>query len=205
MSAVVLVAVLSACTAVAPQAEGSRTPGSPSSTPAPSMTDAADPLVVIGVSGVSFGGQSASYSDAGAVIALLRTATGQEPTESVIEDPWGNGTEAGRKYDFGAVSAIEGGGIASVSVAAASEQLRFETAEGLSVGSTRAAAEAAGAWEEYAGGSGIPAALAIDPREVAGTTSLSRPGETGREYVLLILDGDIVAQIQAPGNDFGDL
>jgi hypothetical protein len=40
---------------------------------------------------------------------------------------------------------------------------------------------------------------------VPGTTSLSNPGAVGIEYVLLIVEDDVVVQIQVPANDFSDL
>ncbi|MFJ6652603.1 hypothetical protein ACIQLJ_07400 [Microbacterium sp. NPDC091313] len=171
----------------------------------PTQAPAAATLVVVGVDGIAVGAQSAAYSDAAAVVALMTSVTGVSPTESVIDDPWGNGTEFGRRYDFGAAWVTDIGGSAGLAVVQQNEAVRFETAAGLTLGVSRAEAEAAGAWEEYAGDSMNGPVLAIDARDAPGTSSLSRPGGVGREYVMLILDGGVVSQIQAPGNDFSDI
>ncbi|MCM3503343.1 hypothetical protein M3667_15840 [Microbacterium sp. P26] len=74
------------------------------------------------------------------------------------------------------------------------------TAEGLSVGSTRAEGVAAGAVDGF-----DSTELRLGFRDVPGTQSLQRPGETGREYVMLVLDGDSVKSILVPADDYSDL
>ncbi|KTS89355.1 hypothetical protein NS183_08955 [Microbacterium testaceum] len=72
------------------------------------------------------------------------------------------------------------------------------TAHGLAVGSTRAEAMAAGALP----GSGHE--LRIDVREVPGTSSAERPDSVGTEFIALEMNGDTVASIRVPANDFGE-
>ncbi len=74
------------------------------------------------------------------------------------------------------------------------------TTGGIGVGSTRAEAVAAGATEGF-----DSTALRLDTRDVPGTQSLQRPGEVGREYVMLVLDGDAVTQLILPANDYSDI
>lgn len=40
---------------------------------------------------------------------------------------------------------------------------------------------------------------------VPGTTSLSNQGSVGVDYVMLRLENDVVTQVLAPANDYGDL
>jgi len=74
------------------------------------------------------------------------------------------------------------------------------TTGGIGVGSTRSEAVAAGATEGF-----DATELRLDTRDAPGTQSLQRPGEVGREYVMLVLDGDAVTQLILPANDFSDI
>ncbi|WP_125132247.1 hypothetical protein [Microbacterium sp. 10M-3C3] len=208
-AAALLALALAACTAQAPAAAPTSVAATPSPsatpTPMPTPTAAEEPLVVVGLDGISIGTQSASYDDVPGLIAVVADTLGSAPTESVIEDPWGNGMQMGRRYDFGAVRVIELGGTGSIAVTGVPDGVRFETAEGITIGSSRSDVEAAGGWEEYAGDDLNAPTWAIQPREVPDTSSLTHRGEVGREFILLLLDGDAVSQIQAPGNDFSDI
>ena len=80
------------------------------------------------------------------------------------------------------------------------------TESGITIGSSRADAIAAGAWDEWdEDGNGTSDYLGIGPREVPDTESRSRPGSAGDEFFVLVMDGDSVSQIEFPGNDFGDI
>lgn len=76
----------------------------------------------------------------------------------------------------------------------------IRTTQGIGVGSTRAEALAAGAVDGF-----DSTELRLDVRDAPGTTSLQRPGEVGRQFISLILEGDTVVSIHLPADDFSDL
>ncbi len=76
----------------------------------------------------------------------------------------------------------------------------IRTTQGIGVGSTRADAIAAGAVNGF-----DSTELRLDVRDAPGTTSLERPGEVGRQFISLILEGDTVVSIHLPADDFSDL
>lgn len=76
----------------------------------------------------------------------------------------------------------------------------IRTAQGIGVGTTRAEAVAAGAVDGF-----DSTELRIDVRDAPGTKSLQRPGEVGRQFISLILDGDTVVSMLLPADDFSDL
>ncbi|GAA1470176.1 hypothetical protein [Microbacterium thalassium] len=211
---------LAAC-ASAPQASGASQSPSPAASadaaPSPSPTPTAEPepdAIVVSSAGIALERADetewATYDDPDAVVQLVTGATGSAP-EYTHEEHWG--AETG--YDFGPRDLYEWAGFsvsvngerASVAVdAAATGGIGIRTDAGVAVGSDREVVVAAGAWDEWdSDGDGAADYLGLDPLEVPGTTSLTRPDAVGILYVLLVMDGDVVRQIQAPGNDFSDL
>jgi hypothetical protein len=132
------------------------------------------------------------------------TALGSEPTQtSPIDGPYGPLPELTKLEWSGLRLTVPNDGSATPgrffvsSPSVSGHPLR--TADGIGVGSTRDEALAAGAVEGF-----DATELRLGAREVPGTQSLSRPGEVGREWIMLVLEGDAVVSMQ-PGNDFSDI
>jgi hypothetical protein len=177
--------ILTGCAAPGPEPSPSSAEPSASATPASSPPASTSPLVTV----------------------TLGELAGEAPAVSDIEDPWGNGTSVGTRFDWEGISVSLFDGFASVWVRSPRVgEARVQTAEGVAVGSTRAQALAAGAWDSWdEEGDGVAEWLGIGSREAPGTSSLRDPGSVGIEYVLLKVEGDVVTEIQAPANDFSDL
>ncbi|MDQ1076522.1 MULTISPECIES: hypothetical protein [Microbacterium] len=122
-----------------------------------------------------------------------RSALGSDSASS--GSPSADGVVA---HDWPGLRLLLGDDEGSVSITAAEVNGHpVRTAHGLAVGSTRAEAMAAGALP----GSGHE--LRIDVREVPGTSSSERPDSVGTKFIALEMDGDTVASIRVPANDFG--
>lgn len=153
--------------------------------------------------------ETAGLDDAAAVLALLEEATGDLPEPTELEDLPGYDLNL-VSYDWQGLTVVTdvgGTGHANVTVSAAElNGTPVVTGEGLSVGASRAAVVNAGGWDVWdENGDGIADYLGVGDQEVAGTTSLSRPGETGIQYVMFSLTDDVVTRIDAPANDYSDL
>ncbi|MFG6403453.1 hypothetical protein [Microbacterium sp. P04] len=151
--------------------------------------------------------EEVAIADGEAIVALMTRLSGVEPQTSDIEDPWGNGDFWGTRYEWpGAIVALIEGRASLTVRAARIGDVPVSTAAGIAVGSTRAAALAAQAFDEWdEDDDGIADHLGIEGRDVAGTTSLVRPGEVGIEFIGLDLDGDLVTAIYLPANDYSDI
>lgn len=138
------------------------------------------------------------YEDAEALVVALDGILGGAP--AVTEDP--NGYEV-TYFDWDGIRVLKPMGAgATVSVSRASVGgVEIGTLEGVSVGTVRAAAEAAGAVDVGEGDD----ALGISIREVPSAQSLTRPGAVGLDFVRLRLADAAVTQLQAPAFDYGDL
>lgn len=191
----------------------------PAATPSETLVSTAEPTpvveaqLVVSLDGLSFtdggGTESAAYDDGTALLELLEKATGELPTPEAIESPEG--------YDFALVNydwdgvrvtADEAGdGPASIAVLAAEvDGIPITTEEGLTVGATRDDLIAADAWALVDEEDVTTAPyVGLGGKEVAGTVSLTHPGAVGIEYLLFMLDDDVVTQIQVPANDFSDV
>jgi hypothetical protein len=176
-----------------------------SSTPSVSPTAPSPRTAHISLDGIALDDDAPTpYSDGTAVLSLLSAALGTMPSGTPAPGGYGVTT-----YNWGQVRASTfHDGSAAVWVAAESVAgVRFQGPEGAEVGWTREQALAAGAENiPYdADGDGKADQMSIGSREVAGTKSLEDPSRTGREYVILDMRGDTVAQILSNGNDFSDL
>ena len=180
----------------------------PESTPTPAAVAPIE-LNIAGLTRVTDGeSKTYAFADPDALLAYVQELTGVPATTEDVEDPWGNGDPWGTKYTWDEITVfVPLDGPASATVLAATiDGIPVQTASGVSVGDTRADVIAAGAWDEWdSDGDGDAAHLGIEPTEVEGTQSLSRPGEVGRLYVGIILDGDVVSSLQSPANDFSDI
>lgn len=155
-------------------------------------------------------GQSAAYSFSAPepLLALIEELTGQPRTGEDYEDPWGHGDVWGTTYTWDDISvSVPKEGSAGVTVKSAKVgDIPVQTPGGIAVGASRADVLAAQGWEEWdEDGDGLADYYGIDARTVEGTESLSRPGEVGREYIVIALNGDTVSRLQTPSNDFSDL
>ncbi len=215
---VVLSVGLVGCTPPAPTPTESRSPvPTESASPSPSAlptatatgspaagTPAADTTLRVALDHTTFEGAAEPLTYARGAKDAWTAALGSEPTESPMENPPG--------YDFQQTlltwpglrltvpnDGSANGGRLFVSAATVSGH-PIRTAQGIGVGSTRSEALATGATEGY-----DATQLRVDVRDVPGTTSLERPGEVGREFIMLLLEGDTVVSMHVPANDFSDL
>jgi len=84
--------------------------------------------------------------------------------------------------------------------------LGLRTTDGVAVGMTRDEAVALGAVADAdEDGDGLPDLLRLEVREAPGTESLTTPGTTGVDFILVILEDDAVVRMISPANDWGDL
>lgn len=144
---------------------------------------------------------SIDYDNAAGAIALIDSIAGDPVVTDVPQ-------KAFTRYEWDGVQMITsqaGQFIISVSTQTIGA-IPVQTAGGITVGSSRAESVAAGAADGYDGdGDGVADSLDLGTREVPGTTSLARPDAVGVEYVELQMDGDAVAQLRSPSNDYRDL
>lgn len=208
--ALVLSVGLSACTSPTstPTESAAQTPAATPSVSAtapaaaPTPTSAATLIVTLDDATLQGGATPLPYAR-GAKDAWT-AALGSEPTESPSEVVHG--------YDFqqtiwkwpGLQLNLPNDGSANgsrVSVSAATVAGHpVRTTQGIGVGSTRAEALAAGAVDGF-----DSTELRLDVRDAPGTNSLQRPGEVGRQFISLILEGDTVVSMHLPADDFSDL
>lgn len=211
ISFLTLVASAALITGCAPAAS---TPGeTPTSTPSATPTSEVAPHIVVAIDGLTFvegdDTTSAAFDEPDAVLALLEGATGQLPEPEAIEDLPG--------YDFNLQSytwdgltvttSAEGEGPASIAITGADiDGIPVATDEGLQVGSTRDDLLSAGAEAMVpAENADTAETLRLGRLDVPDTESLTHPGSTGSQFLLFLLEGDTVTQLQAPSNDFTDL
>lgn len=205
------VLLVSGCSASAPTAaEPSASIEAPAATPTPTPTPTPADALVISLDGVRHdsGSEQTLYAldDGAALVSFFDELTGTAATGTEVEGPYG-GLWAVR-YDWPGLRVfVPEEGPASMSITAASVGgLPVTFDGGLSIGSTREAAVAAGAWDVWdSDGDGVADQLGLGGEEVPGTESLSRPGQVGILYTLLLIDDDAVAEVQLPGNDFSDI
>ncbi|WZH35951.1 MAG: hypothetical protein PIR02_14435 [Microbacterium enclense] len=130
-----------------------------------------------------------------------RSALGADSTSSNVLAPTGWDTEV-VAHDWPGLRLLtppDGPGWLSVTATEVNGH-PVRTAHGIGVGSTRADALAAGATEGFSADE-----LRLDVRQVAGTSSLQHPGSVGEEFISLVMQGDTVASVLVPANDYSDL
>ncbi|MBB2976278.1 hypothetical protein FHX49_001852 [Microbacterium endophyticum] len=142
---------------------------------------------------------STPLSDGIGTLDFLTGVFGAEP--SAEESELGYPTTT---YAWGDVSiVVVDDGPASVSFATDSaDGLSLATTGGVHVGSSVAEAQAAGALFPD---SGLTDVMRLDITEAPGTTSLENDGATGIDFIMLVIENDVVARISSPSNDYGDL
>ncbi|WP_120493265.1 hypothetical protein [Microbacterium phyllosphaerae] len=206
------VVFLVACTPEASPGSSTPTPSATAS-PSPTASPAAPGRLVILLDGIEFvhgdDTESAAFDDAAAVLALLEEATGDLPEPRELEDLPGYEMNL-VSYDWEGLTLVtDAGGTGHANVAVSAAELDgtpVSTGEGLSVGASRSDVVNAGGWDIWdENGDGIADYLGVGDQEVPGTTSLSRPGEVGIQYVMFSLTDDLVTRITAPANDYSDL
>lgn len=204
--------LLTGCASAAPVnvAGPSASATTPIETPTATPTTAG--ALSVGVDGVEFAegaeSQSFPFDEPEPLLSLIEELTGEPRQGEDFEDPWGNGEVVGAIYrwDDISVSVMEEGPASVAVLAPTVGDVPIRTESGIAVGDAREAVLAAGGWDEWdEDGDGVADNLGIDAQEVEGTQSLSRPGEIGREYVLVVVDDDVVSRVQSPANDFSDL
>ncbi|MDF2579569.1 MAG: hypothetical protein K0S49_1148 [Microbacterium sp.] len=182
----------------------------PSETPTPTPTPAG--VIAVGVQGIALtngdGSKTFSFDDPEPLLAFVEELTGEPRAGEDFEDPWGNGDTWGTLYTWDdiTVSVLKDGPASVTILATTVGGIPVGTASGIAIGSTRDDVLAMGGWDEWdADGDGQADYLGVDGQVVEGVESLSRPGEPGREFILVKLDGDVVAELQSPSNDFSDI
>ena len=138
------------------------------------------------------------YKDPNAVLDAIRSLLEAAPVISEASD----GVEV-TFHDWSGLRVLVPNG-APASIAASVNligDVGITTDDGIEVGSTRASAIAAGARDVGEGAD----SLGLDAREAEGTTSLTRAGEVGLDFLRLRVSNGAVAQIQAPASDYGDV
>ena len=210
----VLALGLSACVpqpAPAPTDTASPTPAfCPSVKPTPTVSPtadavapASDAVLIVSLDSASIAAGSTLEYSLNAVEAWT-AALGAAPTQSAVEGPYGGTLElTALEWPGFTLTVPNDGSTRAASVRVSTPTVSghpIVTTGGIGVGSTRAEAVAAGATEGF-----DSTELRLDTRDAPGTQSLQRPGEVGREYVMLVLDGDSVTQLILPANDFSDI
>ncbi|BDV30138.1 hypothetical protein Microterr_07980 [Microbacterium terricola] len=151
--------------------------------------------------------RTVDFDDVDGVLAVFEELTGTMPEGYEPEDPDGYVFDDTR-YDWAGVTVTvwgagtESESIASIRVVAPTVGgVPVRTPEGITVGSSREDALAAGADDPF----DDPEYLQIGRQEVPDTESLVNPGEVGILFIVLQMEADAVAAISTPGNDFSDL
>lgn len=204
--------LMTGCAQTPPEAALPSTSTSAAGTPTPSVTPTPAPKLIVsldGITRVSAGDESltVSFHDGAAVVALVAQVTGTQPEQTEAPSIAGYDLDLALYNWDGLRVTLSPENRARIAITAAQVAgVTVETEAGVSVGSSRAEVIAAQGWNEWdADGDGIYEVMAVGSREVAGTKSLVHPGSVGVEYFMLIMDGDVVGQIQVPGDDFSDL
>ncbi|WES64993.1 hypothetical protein P0L94_02710 [Microbacter sp. GSS18] len=198
---VLLSAMLSACVQPPAPTASASPPATASPAPTPEPEPAALEVSVDGVDLVDSAGDvvgQATFDDGAGMLSFLGDALGSTPAG--VPNAQGYPITF---YDWGDVSvSVIDDGPATVWIASATAgPLELRTTEGVEVGMTTADAIALGATEDSA----LPDSLIVQVREAPGTESLMRPGTTGVDFILLVIEGDAVARMISPANDWGDL
>lgn len=139
-----------------------------------------------------------TFDKGDALLEILTSLFGIAPSKT--EEP--NGYDV-TFFDWDRVRLLKPGNTRAAVSASTSAlgEVAISTVEGISVGSSREAALAAGAIDVGEG----PDSLGINVREVPHALSLTRPGQVGLDFVRLRFTNNKVAQMQAPAFDYGDL
>lgn len=203
--------LLAGCASARPAAEPTSEPSSAPSSPTPTPT--VESRIVVSLDGIAVtdetGTHDAAFDDADAVLDLLEDTTGELPQPEKVETfPGYDFSFVNYKWDgLWVLTDTEHERSASVAITGASVGgVAITTADGLSVGSTRAELLDAGAWAlDDTEDPATTEFLGLGGREAPGTESLSRPGSPGIIYTLFWFDGDTVKQIQVPSNDYSDI
>jgi hypothetical protein len=211
-----LVIALAAClcfvvTACSPLAQ---TPNTSSSSPGVSPTQSSTPavqsrlnLTLDGVTRLRAGQEDQiAFSDVKGMLALFTSVTGASPKMTKIADLPGYSLNL-TSYEWSGVKILADEKHASISVTGSTVNgVPILTDQGISVGSSRAEVVAGQGWAVGdQNGDGAADQLGLGRREVPGTQSLSHPGSTGIRFLLVIMNGNTVQEIQSPSDDFGDL
>lgn len=190
--------------------------GTPSAEPSPTSTQTPavdEGHLVVALDALTFtdatGSETAPYADPAAVIALLEKATGEQAAREAVENPPGYEMNLEKHTWEGLFLTASADGTGSASIGVTADEVAgipVATAEGLAPGATREELLDAGAWTLVDTEDAATAAhLGLGGAEVPGTVSLTHPGEVGKIFVLFVLEGDTVTQVQMPSNDFSDL
>jgi len=199
---------LSACSPVAPASKPAPPTPAPSATASPTPTPSSQ--LTVNVDGVTFAhagrSETVPFTDTTALLALVSDAVGASPAVSKVEDLPGYSFNL-TAYDWTGLKVVSNGTNASISATSARVGgVTIQTGQGIAVGSTRADLLTLRPTEIADENSdGVPDDFGVEPQEEPGTNSLSHPGSVGITYILVIVDGDLVKQIQSPANDFSDI
>ncbi|MEV8360246.1 hypothetical protein [Microbacterium sp. NPDC076895] len=139
---------------------------------------------------------------------FLTQVTGAAPSVEDLEDWWGGGTIVAHRYSWDGVSFVVFDNSTWAPPEITSPSLGgvpVSTRDGIAVGKSTEQVEALDprdVWDQD--GDGSFDHLGLEARDVPNTESLTRPGEPGEEYILVVISDGVVSSLGI-GNDFSDL
>ena len=203
--------LLSACQSGSPASAPNETPISPESTSDPVRSPDQPDSIVFTLDGLEYtidGDEGTVAFEAEPMTSFLTQLTGADPQIEDVEDWWGGGTVVAHRYSWDGASFIVFDDSTWAPTAITSPSLGgipVSTHDGIAVGVSRERVDALDpreVWDED--GDGSFDQLGLEARTVPDTDSLSRPGERGEEFILVVISDGTVSRLQL-GNDFSDL
>jgi hypothetical protein len=144
---------------------------------------------------------SIDYGDAAGARALIESIAGSPAVNDVPQKGFTD-----YEWDGVRLTTNQAGQFRIIVSASSIGAVPVQTAEGITVGSSRDESVTAGAEDGYDGnGDGVADSLRLGAREVPGTVALGSTESVGVEYVELRMDGDAVTQLVSPANDYSDV
>jgi hypothetical protein len=181
-------------------------------TPEPSPSETAEPVatvLLISLDGVAVVNDDESvaaeapFSDGVAVLELLVDLAGSTPEAQVNSEGYPI-----TFYDWGPLSltvVTDAGATLSVGDDEFAG-LAVHTADGIHAGSSRADAAAVASYDgKDFDGDGQPDYLGLEAAANPAVESLELPGQPGTDFIMLVIQGDVVTRLITPSSDYGDL
>lgn len=145
--------------------------------------------------------ESATFDDPDAVLDLVGELLGSTPAPV-------DQHQFGTLYEWPGVSVRVNFGTAQLAAEVPElGGLPLRTTEGIQVGSTRAEVDALSPFDagHDTDGDGASDWFGLEPRSVPDIPSLTYPGQPGTEFIGIVVEGDTVAVLRAPYNDYTDV
>lgn len=203
--------LLSACQAGAPAAAPRPTPTVSQSASEPSRSPDEPDSIVLTLVGFDFridGDEGTVPFEAEPMTDFLTQITGAAPAVEDLNDWWGGGTIVAHRYSWDGVSFVvfDNSTWAPPEIASSSlGGVPVSTRNGIAVGTSREQVEALDpreVWDED--GDGSFDHLGLEARDAPNTESLTRPGEPGEDFILVVISDGVVSGLGI-GDDYSDL